>query len=428
MTTTTITPGRYCLNLHRRYAPTWGVWECAREIFSNARDASASDFVVRAAGPDLLEIHTPTVPDLAQLFIMGCGSKDPDDDNIGQFGEGLKLAALVATRHDRGCLTLRMPGFRVGFEISDHLGEPVLHANVVEDDEPFEGYTVTLLMPGAGHVMNGKIVEGNRSYAIPKAIDVHPQIYCKGIWICTLDQKNALFSYNLNGIQLNRDRSHAEPWSIRYEVAALLLDDMDDDTADQLIQRANSWECGDCLETHSHICRDQAENALVQAFYRHNGSDAVLKTTDDAARRAREYGVKVVSVGEGLKKILMKQVTTDYQVVKSRGDELEPVTDYPDAWKPIFEMLERLAQICDVDSSVRIFRDRYGDLLGQAEKNKPVIWLNERLFDPRNEFELVRTFIHELAHVQGQGADETTKFEASLDLLATRLAMRILRP
>jgi hypothetical protein len=112
----------YSLNLHERYAPEWGVWECAREIFANAKDAAPNDMKVQSPNANTLEIFTPTAPDIAELFIIGCGSKTPTDETIGQFGEGLKLTALAATRKLGGSLSIQLDRKLVTFALREHFG------------------------------------------------------------------------------------------------------------------------------------------------------------------------------------------------------------------------------------------------------------------------------------------------------------------
>lgn len=77
---------RYSLNLSTRYASEWGSWEVARELICNAIDASPEGMKVDVQGSDTLIVTTPTVPNVAELFVIGEGSKAPGGKTIGQFG------------------------------------------------------------------------------------------------------------------------------------------------------------------------------------------------------------------------------------------------------------------------------------------------------------------------------------------------------
>ena len=117
-----MSPTSFSLNLSPRYAPDWTAWEVAREIICNAIDASPEDFRVTPHGDNQLKVWTPTVPDLCELFVIGQGSKSPGGSTIGQFGEGLKMAALVATRTEGGRFRVKLPGQDVRFMFDESMG------------------------------------------------------------------------------------------------------------------------------------------------------------------------------------------------------------------------------------------------------------------------------------------------------------------
>jgi hypothetical protein len=420
---TDFTTGSYCLNLHERYAPNWEAWECARELYANAKDAAPDDLIVNSPNANTLEIFTPTVPDLAELFIIGCGSKSPLDESIGQFGEGLKLTALAASRMSGSSLTLRLSEKVITFAIKEHFGQRVLFAEIGEA-EPFEGFQCTLVMKGAGFALNGKVIDGDKSRWFLKNPSDNVQIFCKGVWICSLDEKDALASYNLNDLILNRDRSHADPWSIRNAIGSLLIDKMDAETATHLIDNPRSWEVEKCLSAIWHFPK-KAVDMLHDAFRRVHGEKAVLSTDPAMAKRVREHGFKPVGLGDGLVKALGSLVQTDIDFL-SHEESLEALPQRPE-WSRSFAELIRLADILGLGSvSINVYSDKYGDMVGRADHKARVIWLNERLFNEHNRFERVRTFVHELGHIQAGGGDATVTFENSLDLIGGKLALLVL--
>jgi hypothetical protein len=408
----------YCLNLHEKYAPNWGVWECARELFANAKDASPDEMEVHTIDANTLQIYTPTVPNIAELFIIGCGSKSQEDSNIGQFGEGLKLTALVATRKHGGSLTIQLPDQTITFAIREHFGQQVLFADV-DDTTNDEGCLCTLVMTGAGYVLNGKVLEDAESHSIPKDPASPVQIFCKGIWIAALDVKDALFSYNLNDIELNRDRSHADPYSIRTAVARLLDDTMDDEMANQLIHNGHSWESDACVNRWN--LSTPSRDALASAMFRKYGEKVVLNTGPDSATAAEELGYKVVHLGDGVREALVGKVPLDSEVLARQSglSEVAPRGRH-------IEMLDecnKLITMVNVPAAIKLFADTVGGILGKADTDTQTIWLNERLFHTDNRFERIRTVIHELAHIQSGGSDISRSFENSLDLIGGQLAI-----
>lgn len=408
----------YCLNLHEKYAPNWGVWECARELYANAKDAAPNDMEIRTIDANTLQIYTPTIPNIAELFIIGCGSKSQEDTNIGQFGEGLKLSALAATRKHGGSLTIQLPDKTITFAIREHFGQQVLFADVEEVDND-KGCLCTLVMTGAGYVLNGKTLDNDDSHFIAKDPASPIQIFCKGIWITALDVKDALFSYNLNDIELNRDRSHAEPYSIRSAIGRLLNDTMNHTLADDLIHNGHCWEADSCIDRWNMSLTAKA--SLASAMYRKYGEKVVLNTGGDTATAAEELGYTVVHLGDGLREALVGKIPLDSEVLARQSSltEIAPRGEH----LLMIEECHRLTTIVNIPTTIKLFADKVGDILGKADIDTQTIWLNERLFHTDNRFERIRTVIHELAHIQSGASDVSRTFENALDLIGGQLAL-----
>lgn len=92
------------------YVAKWGAWEALREITCNAIDADPDRYILDYRGTDTVSIYTTTAPTYHECCVVGEGSKDSETGTIGQFGEGLKLAALTAIRMN-GTLSIRTPLF-----------------------------------------------------------------------------------------------------------------------------------------------------------------------------------------------------------------------------------------------------------------------------------------------------------------------------
>jgi hypothetical protein len=414
----------YCLNLHERYAPDWGVWECARELYANAKDACPDGLTLKSPDANTLEIWTPTIPDLSQLFIIGCGSKTAEDENIGQFGEGVKLTALASTRRAGDSLTIRLPRETISFEIREHLGERVLFA-VVKKSRPFKGCLCKLVMQGAGYALNGKVITGDESHMIPKPPEAPVQIFSKGVWICNLDEDKAIYSYNLNDIKLNRDRSYAEPWSVRSAVGYTLLANMTPEVADQLVTRPLSWEAHSCLSTVGYSATEEQKQLLADSLAQRYGKQMVMRTDARASEVAERRGHNPILLGDGLAFLVRNHVKKDVDVAGA-AFALDEVPALPE-WEKAHEELLLLAHYIDIPlTAIRTFADVRSDLLGKADLENSAIWLNERLWHKDNRFERVRTFIHEAAHLQAGALDATMAFENSLDLLGGKLALLVL--
>ena len=77
------------------YLPEWDKWEAVRELVANAID-SGGNVSVELEGDNLIIQDDGTGMPLEALLI-GFSQKE-NDEAIGKFGEGLKMAMLVLTR------------------------------------------------------------------------------------------------------------------------------------------------------------------------------------------------------------------------------------------------------------------------------------------------------------------------------------------
>ena len=93
---------KYELTLSPDYIPTWTVTDAIREIYQNAIDEEQLDpeNKVRTSydGKSLLTISNTKSVLNTNTLLLGTSTKTENNQVIGQFGEGYKLAALVLLR------------------------------------------------------------------------------------------------------------------------------------------------------------------------------------------------------------------------------------------------------------------------------------------------------------------------------------------
>lgn len=95
--------GKYELSLTANYVPDWTIVEATREFFQNAIDQAntAPDndmFYDYDADAHVLSIGNKRSVLTAKTLLLGSTTKADDDKTIGKFGEGYKIATLVALR------------------------------------------------------------------------------------------------------------------------------------------------------------------------------------------------------------------------------------------------------------------------------------------------------------------------------------------
>jgi hypothetical protein len=421
----------HSLNLHPRYAARWGAWEIAREVISNALDAAPDDCVFRCTSADRLVVTTPTVPRLAEMIILGCGTKDGTTDTIGQFGEGLKLAALACTRGG-GVFKVRTPDSYVRFEFREQLGEEVLHA-VVTKAAHTEGFRIVIEMPGIREAMAGKIRKDSQPGYWRCNKNDRPRLYCRGIYICELSHSDGLFHYNLNELTINRDRDVPSSWSVKHAAGDLIMRSMTPALAKQLMLKRNSWETRDAVEyvVGDHKDTDAvAVPMMADAIAELRGENWILASgnhkLDAAARRKGHVVVDniPVSLGQYMASIAGVGHVSD---VVSQQETMHEVKDARDRYTRQLAEIDRLFDFLGMVStvSIKVFRAEGNvTIYGKAFIGSKQVWLQDSLFQCEGlSVELIRTALHEYAHIASKAGDETHTFEQTMDLIMGKLGM-----
>jgi len=434
------------MGLTPNYVPNMGVWEVAREIAANCKDADSNyQRFQNPDDPDFLDFRTSTAPRVAEVILLGCGSSHDDDDKIGQFGEGFKLAALICTRTRASKMTVLLPEHTIEFCFKDIFGETVLHAKVYNMDPAkwqYGGNTkfvCQVRMKGIRDIMDDRIIDnGATSHCWARPSNTPTTIFCKGIFICEVANVDSLYNYNLNSLTLNRDRTVATGESLPYGVAGLLLYHMTEDIADELMAAPQCWEVLTCLKSYGTPYNSKPKEMLAVAFRKRYGNDAVTAVTKPTTNLlAAARGFDVIHLPEPLAALVCDAPLTPTDLMAARvrtaSTCLPKDTGFTSIASPnalYHAELAELAAIMDitqVTAEVCIFNDESKKIDGMCMVNADGcrIWLQEKLFAPGQRLERLRTMFHELAHHRADD-DATPDFEFTLDLLGGKLACHIL--
>lgn len=251
------------LTLSVNYVEGWGFWEAARELIANAKDAGSEEIQsFNDRGDRWVSIKSQGGSIPTESLLLGNSSNRSNEDAIGKFGEGQKLAMLVLTRMD---YTLRIKnGFDrwlVTLENHPQLNSQCLCVEIQEnfygvEDTQEDIVEVTILgltdedaqeltdkyLPDESFIYNldeGDLLlnfEGNHIFRYLS--DTYPEdrmtledngnpkkVFVNGLFVCDLPDEY-VFSYNLkpNRITLDRDRNSVSTWDLQREVAELLED------------------------------------------------------------------------------------------------------------------------------------------------------------------------------------------------------------
>ena len=257
------------LSLATSYVSSWGTWQAVRELIQNALDCEKQHIEFDTNNNKIIiTSHGGTIP--IKHLLLGSGTKTDDEDAIGGFSEGMKLAFLVLTRQGYFIdICNGQDKWYPSLEYSKLFDEEHLHITVKENALPerFKDKVVMTLEGFSDEEMTeiecnyipkgyasdikvfGSIEEGygfnpvhqesphyivdaedwsESEYENEKGAYI-PKLYVGGLYICDLKAgysgNSYRYSYNFppNKLKLNRDRQAVETWDLQYEISKLLI-------------------------------------------------------------------------------------------------------------------------------------------------------------------------------------------------------------
>lgn len=401
------------MNISENYVLEWKEWEVAREVICNAMDTG--DYKVEKLAGDHLRVYTSASPSFAELMTIGASTKMHDESKIGQFGEGFKLAALVATRME-GSLVAKTPKGTITFSLChvEGLLERVLHANIDARRKGKEGCVIDIKLHNISNVIDGRFCDATKTM-LPKYNKNALRIYNKGVFVEERDEES-LFDWNLHIGSMNRDRSIINSWDVRWNVGNFLSDHPPDrESIEKMYENSKLFETK-CFLTPFHI-NDKSWEVYKEAFHNKYSDKAVIASRNQAINQtAYAKGYYPVGISFDFEKVGIQKAD---EVVETKDSFVET---FPE--KKFYNEGAEIQDILDITAKIRFFENFDGAPEGQAGKGE--IWINDNLTLPGKKLERISTIAHELAHIASDAGDCTLEFETQQsDMLAKLIERRL---
>jgi len=307
------------LSMTTNYVKHWGLWEALRELLQNALDAKSKghfmevyDYNVHGVTP-ALRINNGGPALSRSMLLLGQTTKQGDDTQIGQFGEGFKLALLVLCRlgHAVKIYTgseLWVPALRY----SEEFDSEVLTIDI--SDREFDNGIVS--QDGVEFCIENattKAIEGNFDPNLPvnKPIKDKPgMMYIQGLFVCKAEGFKYGYNFSPDRVKLDRDRGMIDGFNLAYETSRIWTSIPHDDAEfgdDVLLELIND-KAKDVEYVNYHVPKSSAvETRLVSAYTKSFG-DAIPVSTQSEISQAMAAGKKFQLVPDGLKSILWRAV------------------------------------------------------------------------------------------------------------------------
>lgn len=407
------------LTIKTTYLSSWDAYCGVRELVQNARDSEVDGHPLTVDWlNDTLRIENEGAALPHKALLLGHTTKEGRSDQIGKFGEGLKLGVLALVRAGHQ-VKIRNGGevWTPCIERSETFDEDVLTFRIEGGRE--DKKRVRVEVGGITKDAWAKMRECFLFLQKPKKADVietsygtlirgaahKGRVYVKGIFVQT--DPSLEYGYDLKDAELDRDRKMVESWNLKYHTKNVLLAALTKQKS-MLVQFTEMLE-NPTTETETITDSNSAwgvtnevSKAVADAFKKKHGEDAVPVTSLAESKDVEHLGKKGVVVTKQLGTVLAKTLGDALTVKESLKKEVVKTYSWSD-----LDVIER-ASLTDAIGLVNpvekvsldevdIVDFRSDTLMGQFKAGRVLI-AKKYLVDQN---ETLRILVHEVAHHQG---------------------------
>lgn len=300
----------FVLTISPKYVPDWGKWEAFRELMQNVIDRKNE-----LASAEIIFTYNPTQQRITignklsyldrKTLVLGETTKLDNEDAIGKYGEGYKLALLVLLRR----------GVRVRIRTANEVWAPA-----IKFSEQFQTELLTIKVIDAKLTDNllfeldGITTEDYRSFQ-QNCLFINPpvnkistpmgnilldeqlrgKVFVEGLYVCTFtEQEKIRYGYDMKPRHLNldRDRKKVNSFNLLWELGQM-YNYLDSTHASMIFNlQQEKWRDCEYYEQHSRGKGNPLFEALCSmhhdAFLAKYGKCAIPVKNEEEANFIRE--------------------------------------------------------------------------------------------------------------------------------------------
>lgn len=412
------------------YVIGWRKIDGVRELLQNALDARQDGDEIKIQYDPLqkqLSIQNEGSVLTRKVLLLGFTNKMDRKDQIGQFGEGLKLAALVLARNK--CAV----EIRTGTEswvpeiVSSKKfdGEAVLTFQIRDDLEYFKGVRATisglelkdweeiqqLILPAERWTFK----TGDNEVLLLEQYS--GKVYVGGILVNGSSQTVMGYNFSPGSAKLDRDRKMIESFNMR-EMTQYLIEEWTTkgDGVEKSVNLLKS-DAEDVVHSkHAFLVGEAFAKKVKEHFLKAHGDDAFPACSTHDIEQARFVGKNPVVVSKTYATVLIKSMG-DLEAAlrdkKHQPKKMYPLDELTDEERGVYNLGLSLLNRNGVDTPpVMIVDFNDAGLLGLYTGTS--IFIARKQMESRGKF--IVTLVHEVAHKHG--GDGTASHEhRSLEIL-----------
>lgn len=311
----------YELTLSSDYCSNWTIQDALRDLYQNAVD-QGSHWVDYDEEESKLYIGNSNSKIPPEFLLMGGGDKSNDNTKRGGFGEGFKIAFLVACREDYP-LSVRNGDveWEVYYEWSERFNSYTL--NVYE--KPSSGNSVVICIGGIDKDIYEEFID--RTLDLQDDVDVlyedhlgnqilgnqSGKLYCSGLYVCDTQSP---YGYNLHHtvLKLNRDRNRPADFDLNWETKNLWsrYTAENEDAVEPLLDLIHKNKSEVKFLTISDVSNAVKSKAYEKIKEKY-GADVIMASSENSKEELKSLGYSNIKVVNGMiSEIAM--ASKDYQI------------------------------------------------------------------------------------------------------------------
>lgn len=412
------------------YVENWGAWEALRELLQNAMDEQENGHPftlnwTKGRGGTLVIKNDGAVIERRHL-VLGETSKRDDARMRGKFGEGFKLALLVLAR--KGITVRLQTGSETWHpEIADSVefGTKILrirttprkyeasveyHISPVDEDSYKLLRKRILPLRARESKLNSIVTREGRLLLDP---DLKGHLFVKGIFVNV--DTNAMYGYDFNQLELDRDRKMADIYSLGCQMKYILSEAAASGKlgGKEVLQLAEDSSSAEGRAIGWYGLGQDASNAVKAAFNEQHGADAIPVASMEEAAQASELGIKAVVVSKAIRSIFGDDGSTSKKIKEAkeaRSRSVKRVVQWHELTEPQRDRVGKAFWLVNdnLKIPIRVVEFNSDNLLGLYRNDGGI---GESTFDvalsqvDKSLGDLVATIAHELAHASSMEHD-----------------------
>lgn len=422
------------LTLSSSYVPNWGVWEACRELLQNGLDAHDKGYemeVTYTSNNETLKIVNHGTVIGRDKLILGNTTKADDQAARGSFGEGFKLAWMVLLRE----------GLEVWAKSGDERWVPEIAHSDKFDSEVLKVDTASVVHENAVICRVKGITKeqwkmirkrmlflktprtmvevGNDRIIMSQGYE--GKLFCKGIFVCQLPDRYR-YGYDLADVQLGRDRTMAEPWSLRHNLSFVLRNAVNYGllSAEEVYNLLNGDHYAEAAAFRQYVGSGRGFERKIAALFREkHGDDAVPVASIEQSAQAEHVGIKGVVTPPAIRTIVESTTGTFEDLRKKRSTSARKVFSARDLTHEEMDNLMWALRTFRAGGEelpgdrVNVVEFHGENLLGTYQRSDDTVRLARRLLTDRQQ--LIATLVHEVAH--RYGCDGSADHRAAIERL-----------